>query len=345
MNGLSYTLALALLCGCDAAPATPGRDTVALTIATRALGGSASYRVIVSNGRGEVLSSDLVSGAVAAPIAWQVACDASAPETRVSVALERLVDPAAMPAGDSILNPAPPEDPLVQDVTCTPGAAVPLRFDVVVIDRAVASEAAWVLHDAGARFLDQWCAAGFEPVDAYLKRTDGTRGPTGILRFVCTDAASGTTTLLMDRPVITCASGARVVLDVAGPSSETVRADDLLLYGTELYRGTDAGPSVYWNTAFGVNVDALANEGACSLSARATTTDSADGTIPASVRWPVVSWQIPLTDADGALVWERGGFDTSSDAQVTRGYAEAGHTFDASYVGATDTVTVNPEPR
>ncbi|MBL8788766.1 MAG: hypothetical protein JNJ59_27975 [Deltaproteobacteria bacterium] len=100
-------------------------------------------------------------------------------------------------------------------------------------------------------------------------------------------------------------------------------------WGRENFSGLD---KCYWNTALGWNLGAEGLGKNCVLTTRGTAspTEFIGGATPANTTWPVISWTIPITDNDGALVCGAHPLNGPGSG-VTTGYTEGtAETFDQS---------------
>lgn len=250
------------------------------------------------------------SGVGSGSMAFTGVCDAQAagPEHRNSVrlVLNDLYTGGPAGGGGVILSPAYYVNPCpaggndcVLSAPCSESADSSVAFDLVV-----AANANLGLVDASVKFADIWCAAKLDCVDGegatldYLHDpTGGHDGPTAVLGFACTGGATvAETHLYLEDLVVTCDNGWTATLD---PSLDLghAAADDPhgIFFATDVDRGDGARASQYWNVLLGLDLDAVAAAGTCTLSTWGTATESAICQTPDQSRYPIIHWDVPLT--------------------------------------------------
>jgi len=355
-------LALAAMLHC-AEPSPPADDGghLRIDVAPLSLPGvtNASYRLTVENSAGDVVwTRDVTSsgyGSGDGDLSYIGPCDADAAPARVELELLSLSAGAAtLTAGVDYINPAPEGSPVAQtDVACLPNADVPVTFDLTVMRRAQQG-----FFDVAVTFDEIFCSAKLDcendgaDLELLHNPVSGARDTSIVLAFACTTGESSDTTLLMDDVVISCTSGTSPdPIDVAagpgnlnppypGPEPDAAR----LLYQAAVFRGSEslgAYNKAYWNVTMGLNRDAFANLGTCTLSTRATAVDgppATPGATPAGTTWPLVTWTAPIV-ASGDLACSHYGLD-DDDGVVGTGYTPTtGATFGNAFRRSTGDVT------
>jgi|GEM_PF-1379388 len=312
--------ALALGCG-EAPEVAPGGPSVAIDVAPLELAGvtNAAYTITVfngPNGTGEIVwtRSSLESdsyGDGAGSLSFVGPCDADTADNSVRLELEALYQGA----GEAI-DAATYHDPtpLTRNITCAAN-----RDAEVVFDIAIARQAQQGFFDVAVGFRNIFCAAKLDCVvdgsndDLDLLHNplaDGARDLTAVLGFACAGGGDDTY-LFLDDPVIACSGfpGEDVTFDATALGNVDLGADSShnahdYLFGAAVFRGQQhLGEVAYWNISFGLNEDAFAANGSCTLTARGTATaevleDAGAGfTLPEGEVYPVVEWAVPLSDA------------------------------------------------
>jgi len=242
-------------------------------------------------------------------------CDASpgAVHHDVMIWLDRLeVDGADDPLvpGADYQDPCP--QGCVAKAQCVANADVAVRFDLTVMRRAEQG-----FFDVAVNFGDIFCSAKVdcerapgEPLHLLHHPETGERGPSAVLAVAC--AGGGGTALHMDPVDITCADGARILLDPtagpgnAWPAGAVSEGSPVWQYG--VYRGGEAldcaggvCEQVYWNVVVGYDPDAPG----CRLRASATASLSdamLDGLTPEDATYPILAVDVPLTGEAGGRV-------------------------------------------
>jgi hypothetical protein len=226
-------------------------------------------------------------------------CDPSpeAQPNRLRITLERLdTDGRELPR-DQWFDPTPVELP----ITCEPGQRTLVPFELPIALRSV---------DGTVSLDDVFCAAKFDCRDGYLDPA-GPGDLTGILGFSCTAGFGVETTLFMTDITVTCDGRAPVRLHPSIPGQRPIA--DEVVFTTGTYHGRTSDPTVemcYWNTAIGLSLDRdhpEANPTGCHVSARGVAVEGGVEGLPIEeaqslLRYPVIAWDVPLTDATGAVV-------------------------------------------
>ena len=223
----------------------------------------------------------------------------------------------------SYSNPCPEGNPCVQaDVACSENADTPVTFEI-----AVMREANQGFFDIAVNFNNIFCSAKFDcaypgptadPADdipiQLLHDSTGGRGLTAVLGFACTAGVGDTETVLAlsDIDVECDVSYVQFSPDTDGNvdlANALYVTDPSPLYAASVSRGTELlkvgsqnANKVYWNVMLGYSD---INE-ACVVYAEGTALDGADTNAqlaspatPSGVTYPVLVWNIELTDANG----------------------------------------------
>ena len=223
----------------------------------------------------------------------------------------------------------------------------------VAFNLTVVRDAKQGFFDIGVDFDDIFCSAKLDCRDGLLHDpTSGERGMTAVIAFACTagpirgDDDPGTT-LYMNDVRVEC-TGAQ-----PGPGDRTtgeaatrtyyvrpnlgagqhgpVPSDAPVFFQTAIYTGHEQLPGVdkcYWNNAIGLDPSALGPS--CTLHLRATAANGtlADNETPAdATRYPVIVWDVPLTDGSGALVCDDAAHPLDGGNGVKTDYAGPGERF------------------
>ena len=312
-------LGLAACAGPGDAGLPAGR--MVITVAPLELPGvtDASYTVSVASAAGPVWSRTLTSSqyGAAGGLSYVGPCDADAGENTVSLVLDGIsVAAGPLTAGIDFANPAPAGAPLELRALCVADADVAVRFDLTV-----ARAARQGFFDVAIAFDDLFCSAkldcqkdGGAPLTLLANPLTGQRDLTAVVGFACTGGLGAATELCFDPLTVACEHGGPFVIDPAGGPGNLnppfTGAAGELLFQAAVYRGTELLTSgatswgkTYWNVALGLNQDAFATLGVCTLTAGATASSGAlvGQTTPTGTRWPVVSWEVALTDGDAGL--------------------------------------------
>jgi len=243
-------------------------------------------------------------------------------------------------------NPAPDGAPISRTVACEANRDTPVDFDLTI-----ARAARQGFFDVAVSFRDIFCSAkldcqmdvgdGPEPLTLLSNPLTGAREQTAVLALACTagpDAAA--TYLYLDDVTVTCTDTTTYTVAVDGgpgnlnPAFPGPTNDTDLLFQAAVYRGVEPladANKAYWNIALGLNQGAYGAHGACTLTTRATATETAlaDGTTPSGVTWPYLTWSVPLVSG-GAVACTHHGFGDDNGVAVSySGLAGVG--FDVEY--------------
>ena len=201
---------------------------------------------------------------------------------------------------DFYLNPCPADsDACVLTAPCADDTTYPVDFDLTI-----ASHPDVGIFDTRVRLGDIFCAASLDceehggaTLEYLTDPITGLDGPTAVLGFACAggmDAAA--TYLYLDDLVISCTNGWTATVDPSGPVGYTTPIDPHgLLYAAAINRG-DANRAIgYWNVPLGLNLEALAAAGTCSLTTQGAASQDATCETPSQSRFPVIRWEVELT--------------------------------------------------
>ncbi|PKN58628.1 MAG: hypothetical protein CVU56_04675 [Deltaproteobacteria bacterium HGW-Deltaproteobacteria-14] len=316
----------------------------------------ATYRVTVLAGGATVWTRDDLTtsgyGDGSGGLSYVGTCDADAGSNTVRLELLTLSDANGPIPASSWRNPTP----IARDVPCDANTDVAVDFDLTVIRTATQG-----FFDTAITFEDIFCSAkldcvgddGTSDLDLLFDPHTGARGPTAVLGFACTAGPGQDTYLHMDDVVVECEVGGPFVVEVAGvvgnqnPAFPGPPNDLDLFFQTAIFRGNELigsdppASKAYWNVALGLNAPAFANRGACTLVATASATDGelAGGVTPEGQRWPLITWEVPVSDAGGRTC---AAHELGADTGVAAVYSEvSGHAFHASYARSSEAVVVH----
>jgi len=314
-NALVCAMALGACSSALDGPVGPG---VAISVAPLTLSGvtNARYRLVVENGSDEIVTDvELTAdryGDGAGSLSYVAPCDADDNDNEVRLTLIDLyADGSATPIDPgTYVNPGP----LSRTVTCVEGGDVAVRFDLTIARAATQG-----FFDVAIELDDVFCSAKLDclkdPDDpsstiALLFNDDGERDTTFVMGFACTGGpgAGDETWQYLDDVEIAC--GVDVVrVDVGAgigvlPASAftQVSGTQSPLFGAAVFQGEEQLPGYdkqYWNVALG-----FAGGDGCHVSALATASSGAltADTTPSGTSWPLIGWEVDLTDGDGDIV-------------------------------------------
>jgi len=310
MRRLSFLSAHALFGACAALgacaePIAPSTTNVAIQVAPLELEGvtNARYTVTVTAGGETVWTKQLDAkryGDGRGSLAYVGPCDASlnAQPNTVTLVLDALEGASADIPASTWQNPTP----VSLKVTCKENADTQVLFDLVIMRDATQG-----FFDVAVEFEDVFCSAKFDCQDSLLHNGE-ERGLTGVLAFACAAGTAQETVLYMSDVTVTCDGLPPVVVNPAlGPGQRTVSEAPLFAVGT--YWGKenfDDLDKCYWNTALGLTLspEGAVNPHNCKVSATGTAAGGAlpAHTTPGATRYPIIEWNVPVTDTDGNLL-------------------------------------------
>ncbi|TNF26150.1 MAG: hypothetical protein EP329_21700 [Deltaproteobacteria bacterium] len=333
------TLALLVLltaCGRDDVPSLSDTGGLAVTVKALSLAGigDAEYTVRVYAGdpdAGGALVAEATGltssryGDGAGAVSTVLPCDASAGEHFVRVWLDGLSDTGGAPVDPATwMNPTP----VTKRAACVANGDTPVSFNLTV-----ARQAAQGFFDVAVTITNVMCGAKFdclnedgEPLKLLHDPVTGVRGTTLVMAFACT-SGQATTWLHMTDVHIRCDDGATVTDHWLTPDGEPGNQGPHapLFFQRGLYSGDEQLANVdkcYWNLAFGLSDTAPAN---CVLVADASASGeswlAADGRSPQDTVFPYVHYEIPITDAEGALTCGRHALN-AADGRVSTAYTD-----------------------
>ncbi len=345
-----------LMAGCSdsersAQPSSQGR--LAVEVARLGVGGisDATYKVTVREGVGatgdaiwEARLSSSELGGFGGALSQVVPCEPDAGAHTVTLWLETLygLDGEVIDA-TTYLDPSP----VTRTAECIAGEDAAVRFDMTIV-----RDAEHGFFDAAVSFDEVYCSARLDCVapdtgdDLELLEdpTTDTRALTAVIGFACTGPPLAETFLYMDDPVVVC-DGLATEVNVDASALGQVELDlepnlnrDGYLFGARVYRGEDAATELYWNISLGLDGARFAEAQGCRLSGHATASSttfvlSEQGwALPEGQIYPVVEWQVDLTDAGGRVCANH---DLHGDDGVAAVYV--------GYLGAVDPSTWSPE--
>ncbi|HRE88991.1 MAG TPA: fibrinogen-like YCDxxxxGGGW domain-containing protein [Myxococcota bacterium] len=270
---------------------------------------NAQYTITVTNapgGLGQVVWSRTVTadqfGDGAGSVSYVGTCDASAGRHTVTLTLDSLTDTNGPVPTSAYENPTP----VSLEPTCVANADVPVVFDITLMRRADQG-----FFDVAVQFEDIFCSAKLDcqaadTSDLELLFNGAERDLTVVLGFACTAGPSATGTFLyMDDLVVDC-EGAELDVRVAPTGQGLVTPSSNpngYLFGAAIYRGMEANGVMYWNAALGLDRTTFSQMRGCTLRTRATASSVAWPQMPAgfplppATVYPVITWNVPLTNA------------------------------------------------
>jgi len=334
------TVALALTmssCVDGAADAGPG---VRVDVAPLSLAGltNAEFRLTVATSTATVVEVTIDSrgyGAGDGSLSYVAPCDADVGDNTVTVEVLELYegqDGSTPLAAGSWKNPGP----LSREFTCEANRDVAVDFDITVVRAATQG-----FFDVAVTFDDLFCSAKLDCVDALLHQPGGGRGRTAVLALACASDADGAdTTLYLDDLELTCGAQTVTVDPSAGPGNLEAGVDYTgdtgLLYGAQVSRGGEQVLSgkLYWTVMLGIAADAASCE--LSTAGSASRDPFTALTTPDGQRWPMIVWQLPITESDGTFACTTHPVDGTGDhGGVATSYTPADdeHAFDHGYSG------------
>jgi len=363
---IPYVLATGILggplalagCGKTEAPAGPPLSIAVAPLELPGLG-DADYTVTVKSAASEVVWTRALRSSAygdgAGSLSYVGTCDAASQPNTVELSLDalRAVGGATIPA-DTYANPTA-SGPLVLSAACVEGQDNRVEFNLTV-----ARQANQGFFDIAISFKDIFCSAKLDCGETTAEADDlrllhdasGARATTAVLGFACTaSVATGNTVLYLDNIEITCAAGSGLptVIDTAGVGmvqdldAAPNANPDGYLFAAAVYRGQEGiGNKRYWNVALGLNRAVFPDVGGCTLATRATASDALfdQGTTPAGTTYPLIQWNVPLSDAGGRLCTSHPVNGGNGVAVVYTGLA-APASFDAAFAAAFGTQLVN----
>ena len=348
-------LALLVLAGCSKADGPTGTTGGHLNVDVAALQlpgvTDAVYQLTVKNLAGQTVWQKTISstqyGDGSGAASYVGTCDATSNPNRIELEL------VSLSAGGNLLsptadyaNPAPVGSPIFLTATCEADTDVAVEFNLNI---ARAGEQGF--FDISVNFQDLFCSAKLDcerdvngtpqALELLFNPHTGKRDRTAVLGFACTAGPDQDTYLHMSQVEIDCTGTNSQVFYVdsqAGPGNLNPpfpgppNTSDLI-FQAATYRGQEqlgTSNKFYWNVAIGLNEGAFPDLQPCTLRATATASDGplANGTTPDGMRWPYISWEVPLVADTGDFVCRAHELGGGAEVQVK--YTDAPITFIAS---------------
>ena len=339
------------LVACAAEPQPPAGPPLGVRVAPLSLSGlvDASYALTVRNSANEVVWTraglrSTAYGDGSGSLSYVGTCDAAASPNSVEVVVEGLYDAGGLVPAATWMNPTP----VSLSVPCLADQDNAVDFDLTVVRAAQQG-----FFDVSVEFDDLFCSAKLDcqkgpgqPLELLFDPATGRRGQTAVVAFACTAGAGQETTLYLDDVVVTCPGPTVYTVDPSGGPGNITAAPPAL-FAAAVYRGAElfAGfEKTYWNTALGLNVAALGPN--CRLTTTATASEEPfpNLTTPAVAAWPVIRWDVALTNASGALACTT--HPVNGGNGVATGYVPGGgeptHTFAHAASHAGDILNLTP---
>ncbi len=307
----TWRAAGALLTACGlaacagAAPDAGPSSGVQITVAPLSLPSvtNADYRLQVHSGAGAQVVDVAVSadqyGDGAGSLSYLAPCDASDGDNVVTIELLELYGGSAGTAAldrASYQNPGP----LSRTAPCRENEDTFVSFDITILRAANQG-----FFDVAVSFDDIFCSAKLDCVDALLTDGAGDRNTTLVLGFACTAGANEQDTwLYLDDVVVACDGGNVTLSPTSGPG----RVDEALvvegaspLFGAMIFQGEEAlgFKKRFWNIALGFTAG---DDCRLSTAGTAAGTELEGKTTPAATTWPVIIWDVDISDGDGTLI-------------------------------------------
>jgi len=267
-------------------------------------------------------------------LSYVATCDANAGTNTVQLVVEDLCSGGPCDtsgtslAATSWVNPCKAPSGCVASAVCAPNADTPVSFSLTI-----ARSANQGFFDVAVTFDDIFCSAKLDCQDTtgapltLLFDPDGNqRGPTVVVAWACTAGPGTDTWLYLDNVVISCFDGLDHPIGSwpydpsLGPGNAGPGAAPFM-FQTGVYRTTEANGIASWNLAFGLHPDEL--PGRCVLSAQATASNGAlvDDATPAGGVYPLIQWNVTLSQAAGALSCTKHPLN-GTNSGVTTGYSD-----------------------
>jgi len=367
MRTHALLLSLCLLPACtpaDEAPSGSEGATVEIRVSPLTLPDltEVTYTLTVRAGSETVWTRTVSSsrfGDGAGALSYVGTCDAEQNPNRVQLVIDAIeTTSGTLVDGVDFTNPAPAGSPVERSVQCDAMTDVQVTFDLTV-----ARAARQGFFDIGVTFDDIFCSAkldclrdggaGDEPLELLFHPHTGERDQTCVVAFACTAGPDADDTWLhMDDVSIVCDGGVTFTVSPdegpgnLGPDFPGPPNDTHILYQAAVYRGEEplaAAKKGYWNLALGLNEDAFAALGPCTIEAAGTATDGdlTDGATPEGAVWPYIRWSRELIDGDGELVATRHASGDGSGVVDVVYTGIEGAEFDASFNPSTGEVHRN----
>ena len=245
-------------------------------------------------------------------------CDATVPEGQeealntVQLVLRSLRKTAKGAVIDAAtwVNPAP-------DVAVGDPRALTLTFPClenedqrVTFDVTVARDARQGFFDIAVDFEDVFCSAKLDcqnddgPLALLIDPDSGKRAATAVMGFACAAGDGQPVTLYLSDIRVTCTSDGTVTysrgVDAAAETQGNQGGEPPALFEVGNYWGAEqlGLPKCYWNHALGLDLEALAGLGTCTLEAWGTASHETWGDLatPEGKVYPVIHWNAVLTE-------------------------------------------------
>jgi hypothetical protein len=303
--------ALATACTSSTSP-TPGESGSQLQLVVAPLDldnvTDASYRLTIRNRDGDLVwtRSAVTSsqfGNSRGDIAYVAPCDASRSPNTVALEIEALYNGTEPLPTTAWSNPAPVGSPVSLTTDCFENRDTLVEFNLTILRSANQG-----FFDIAVNFDQIFCSAKLDcatdegPLHLLHNPATGQRDTTMVMGFACTagPARPGEpelpTWLWLDSIRITCGDTVTTVDPSRGPGN--AGAYPPLLFQTGSYRGDEELAGIdkcYWNSAFGVDLAALATHpDGCVLDVRGTASSTFfdNGQTPPRTLYPYIHWQV-----------------------------------------------------
>ncbi len=317
--GAASTLAM----GCDERPGggTPEGRGLAITVAPLTLPGisEVTYGLTTRNGAGEVVwtrpaLSSTRFGNGRGDISYVGPCDAQSNPHTVELLVVSVIDADGVPLQHptDFFNPTvdadgDPSPIAMTGITCVENADTPVTFNLTVMRAANQG-----FFDIAVNFDDVFCSAKLDCQEAFL-HNGASRAETAVLAFACASGPRGggdvpPTVMYLSDVTLTCTdAGGNTNSQSLTPTAAVEGNQGAApphLYQVGQYFGREGFTDIekcYWNTALGLDLAAIADQ-TCVVSAVGTASEGPleGDVLPGDVVYPVVAWDVTVTDG-GAL--------------------------------------------
>ncbi|MFO0747360.1 MAG: hypothetical protein U1F43_17085 [Myxococcota bacterium] len=346
LGRLGPLLLVGLAPACSEREPSPPTTGFAIAVAPLELPGivEATFDLSVENGDGQVVwsATGLTSthyGSGRGDLSYVGTCDPSAQPNRVLLDVVSIEDDQG-PLGDDAWVDPTRDGPLVIERDCVENADVPVTFDLTILRAARQG-----FFDVAVEFADVFCSAKLDCQDAdggdleLLQDASGQRRTTVVMGFACTAGGGEATWLHLSDVRVECPPDVTYWIDpTRGPGATGARGD--ALFATAVYRGREALAGLdkcYWNLALGVAEGEAAADCVLVADGSASPAPFELGHTPPDAVWPIVHWEVPLTDGDGQVSCGREAVNAPA-SRVTTTYSDmSGATFDHSLACAQET--------
>lgn len=304
LQGVAAVAALGTACAGErpSTPDVPGQR-IELNVAPLDLPGitEAIWAFTIVNGDGQVVVSrtDVRStqfGDGKGAISYISPCDSTSNPHRITLDGVALFDADGPLSADSWVDPTP----VALEVSCLENADVPVTFNLTIMRSAEQG-----FFDFAITFDQIQCSAKFDCDTQMLFDAEGNRTQTFVLGFTCA-SEDGTDLFLHFNDIQFVCDGGTTWFDPSGAEGNQGPLGSIFsqtgVYRGESYTSNPGVTGCYWNSAFAIIPGPDAANCSIVASATASTASWPDGLSPPDTTYPIVTWEIPLTDASGQVI-------------------------------------------